>query len=83
MKSLPLRCAVLLTALMPFPVLGKTVYWDSNADTPGAGLTPTGTWGTSSFWTEDSTGATATTAWVAGDTAALAGQMRWTLIRLR
>src|SRR5262245_53870970 len=41
-------------------------YWDSNGATPGAGLTPTGTWGTSAFWSPDSTGASATGAWVSG-----------------
>ncbi|OYV03832.1 MAG: hypothetical protein CFE26_20095, partial [Verrucomicrobiales bacterium VVV1] len=35
-----------------------TLYWDSNGTgTAGAGATPTGTWGSSVFWTTDSTGA--------------------------
>ena len=35
-----------------------TLYWDSNGTaTAGAGVTPTGTWGSSVFWTTDSTGA--------------------------
>ena len=32
------------------------LYWDSNGTTAGAGTTPTGTWGTSNFWSTDSTG---------------------------
>ena len=37
-----------------------SLYWDSNGTTPGAGTTPAGIWGTSTFWTTDSTGASAT-----------------------
>lgn len=44
-------------------------YWDSNGVTAGAGTAPAGTWGTSTFWSTDSTGATATTAWASGDIA--------------
>ena len=37
---------------------GATFYWDADGTgTAGAGATPTGTWGTSAFWTTDSTGA--------------------------
>jgi len=39
------------------------LYWDSNGATAGAGATPTGIWGTSTFWGTDSTGQTATTAY--------------------
>lgn len=35
-----------------------SLYWDSNGTgTAGAGTTPTGTWGSSVFWSTDSTGA--------------------------
>jgi len=32
------------------------LYWDSNGTTTGAGVTPTGTWGTSAFWSTSSAG---------------------------
>src|SRR3954471_1929008 len=42
-----------------------TQYWDGNDGVAGAGAAPSGTWGTSNFWTTDSTGATAgTTGWL-------------------
>lgn len=31
-------------------------YWDSNVAAPGAGTTPTGTWGTNNFWTTSEPG---------------------------
>ena len=37
-----------------------TLYWDSNSTTAGAGTTPSGTWGVSTFWSTDSTGNSAT-----------------------
>lgn len=40
---------------------GAPYYWDSNAATAGAGVTPTGTWGTDAFWSTSSTGVAATT----------------------
>jgi len=55
--------------LAPCSVHAALSYWDGNGTTAGAGATPTGTWGTSTFWSTDSTGATATTAWTAGNTA--------------
>ncbi len=63
--SLPL---LMLCAGSPF-AFAADVYWDSNGITPGAAATPTGTWGTSSFWSPDATGAVATAAWLSGDTA--------------
>jgi len=47
----------------------QTLYWDSNGATPGAGTTPTGTWGTSAFWSTDPTGSVSTGAWTSGDSA--------------
>src|SRR5262249_32908825 len=42
-------------------------YWDANGATAGAGGPgPTGTWGTSSFWTADSAGTTPTGNWIPG-----------------
>ena len=35
-------------------------YWDANGTTAGAGSTPTGTWGTDSFWNTDSAGGSGT-----------------------
>lgn len=37
------------------------LYWDGNGTVSGAGATAVGTWGTSSFWNTDSTGAAAGT----------------------
>lgn len=38
----------------------QELYWDSNGATTGAGTTPTGTWGTSAFWSTDQFGTSAT-----------------------
>lgn len=58
--------------LLPPPVFA---FWDANGSVAGAGgPTPTGTWGTDSFWSGDLDGMTATTGWtVAGDAAFSAG----------
>src|SRR5437868_3823005 len=47
-----------------------TYYWDANG-TSTAAVAATGTWGTSAFWTTDSSGAAAggSVAWVAGSNA--------------
>ena len=42
------------------------LYWDSNGTTAGAGATPTGTWGTSTFWSTVFDGTAATAAWTSG-----------------
>ena len=39
------------------------MYWDGNGATAGAGANPTGTWGTSAFWTTSSLGTNPTTAY--------------------
>jgi autotransporter-associated beta strand protein len=39
------------------------MYWDSNGATAGAGVTPTGTWGASDFWSTSSAGTVATPAY--------------------
>jgi autotransporter-associated beta strand protein len=46
----------------------STYYWDTNGTATTAAAV-TGTWGTSAFWSTDSTGASATAAWVAGSNA--------------
>lgn len=58
---------VLFTATLPAAVK----YWDLNGDAVGAGgASPAGTWDTStSNWTLDPTGSSATTAFTAGDAA--------------
>jgi len=38
------------------PAAATPLYWDQNGITAGAGVDPTGTWGTSDFWNSDSTG---------------------------
>ncbi|EDY20865.1 autotransporter-associated beta strand repeat protein [Chthoniobacter flavus Ellin428] len=39
---------------------GASLYWDTNGTTAGSGAA-TGTWGSSAFWSTDSTGSSATT----------------------
>jgi autotransporter-associated beta strand protein len=63
---------ILVSAIAPVTVKAADAYWDSNGVTPGAGATPTGTWGTDLFWSPDATGALATGAWVSGDVAIFA-----------
>ena len=60
-------CLALATTalLLNHPATAATLYWDTNGTTAGAGATPTGIWGTNTFWTTDSTGASATTAYTA------------------
>lgn len=45
------------------------LYWDSNGVDVGAGVTPTGTWGTDAFWSADPAGVSVTGAWTPGETA--------------
>ena len=64
----------LITSLISLVLGGASAqaalsYWDSNGATPGAGATPTGTWGVDSFWSADPSGSVATAAWNSGDTA--------------
>ncbi len=49
--------------------LGAAGYWDGNDTAPGAGATPTGTWGANPFWSPDSNGVSPPVAWTSGDTA--------------
>lgn len=52
-------------ALLSAPVAdAATLYWDSNGSTAGAGTTPTGTWGTSAFWSANAAGTVTTAATV-------------------
>ncbi len=69
-----MKPALQLLALMFCLATGNHVqagvrYWDGNGDTPGAGLTPTGTWGTNAYWNTNAEGTAVTTAWTANDTA--------------
>jgi len=52
-----LACALVLA---PISARATSLYWDDNGTTAGASSTPTGTWGTDSFWNSDSTGVTNT-----------------------
>jgi uncharacterized repeat protein (TIGR01451 family) len=45
------------------------LYWDSNGTDPGAGVTPTGIWGTDAFWNTLLDGTGATGAWTPGSLA--------------
>ena len=48
-------------ALLALPQMdAATLYWDGNSTTAGAGTTPTGTWGTSTFWSSNSAGTSST-----------------------
>lgn len=42
-----------------------SLYWDANSTAAGAGSAPSGTWGISAFWNDNSTGGTPTTAFTA------------------
>ena len=44
-------------------------YWDGNGTSAGAGTTPTGTWGSSNFWSATSGGTSVPAAWTSGNTA--------------
>ena len=56
----------------PRLMMSTTLYWDTNGST--AGLGGTGTWNTTATnWTTDSTGSSATQAWVSGSDAVFAG----------
>jgi autotransporter-associated beta strand protein len=59
----------LAMALSIKPSQAQTSYWDSNDITAGAGATPTGTWGTSTFWSASVTGEVVTTGWTSGNVA--------------
>ena len=69
--AMPVAILVALAIQFIAPsAFAATVYWDSNGTVAGAGATPTGTWGTSTFWNATSTGLTTTpAAWLSGDTA--------------
>lgn len=66
-----LASAVVVTlagfAMQPSAQAGN-LYWDTNAATAGSG-NAAGTWDTGTNWSTDSTGASATTAWVNGESA--------------
>ena len=69
MKKHPLFLAVLLSTAAASRVGATTVYWDTNADSPGAGNPANGAW-TGAFWSLDPEGQLpVTTPWVANDTA--------------
>lgn len=42
--------------LIASPAHSETLFWDSNGTSAGAGLDPTGTWGSDPFWTTSSVG---------------------------
>ena len=69
MKKKPLILAALVTIAAPMSPCSATLYWDSNDSDSGAGTTPTGTWGTSAFWSSDSLGEAATGGWTAAEAA--------------
>lgn len=70
MKKHPLFLAALLSSATASPVGAATVYWDSNAETPGAGAAPAGDWAASFFWSPDAAGESSDPlGWVSGDVA--------------
>ena len=58
-----LFCAAGVHALLANEVQAGSYYWDSNGTAAGGGLTPSGTWGVSGFWTLNSAGTTSTFAY--------------------
>ena len=65
--------ATVVLATTPLSVQAADLYWDSDDATPGAGgATPTGTWGTDSYWSTSADGDLATGAWTAGEIAVFA-----------
>ena len=69
MKKSPFFFAALIAAAAPISLSAATVYWDGNDTVTGAGGTPTGTWGSSLFWSPDMAGEATTVGWTAGDAA--------------
>lgn len=72
-KTRPTSTRATATLLAAFGLItaqaasAQTLYWDTNGDTAGAGVTATGTWNASNTnWTTDSTGSSATVAYTAG-----------------
>ncbi|MFN7140944.1 MAG: autotransporter-associated beta strand repeat-containing protein, partial [Limisphaerales bacterium] len=66
MKKLVITaCVTMLCASLQAQLL----YWDSNGTAAGAGATPTGNWGTDSFWNTSSAGTDTPGAWTPGATA--------------
>ncbi|MFZ4776591.1 MAG: beta strand repeat-containing protein [Terrimicrobiaceae bacterium] len=56
-----LATMVLITSLIASHDLqATTYYWDANSTTPGAGITPNGTWGTNLYWSTSSSGVATT-----------------------
>ena len=52
---------IFITGTLAADVRAASWYWDANGGTTaGAGDTPNGTWGTSSFWNSNSTGGSGT-----------------------
>jgi fibronectin-binding autotransporter adhesin len=70
MKLVGAAACVALGLVMAGSARGD-LFWDSDGATAGgsANTVAPGTWGTSNFWSTDSTGAAATGAWVAGENA--------------
>ncbi len=52
--------------VLSYTALDPGLFWDANGDVAGAGVTPTGTWGTSDFWSTSPAGTTVPAAWIAG-----------------
>ena len=64
MSSAVLGFGLLLLLIMGLtrPVQAASLFWDNTGATAGTTASPTGIWGTDSFWSTDSTGASATAA---------------------
>ena len=60
-KRLFAAAAIIVSLVVVRGLHATNYYWDSNGATVGAGVTPTGTWGTDPFWSTNSSGTSATT----------------------
>ena len=72
-KTLALLSTIAWSILLCCPAHAAIKYWDLNGPTAGAGTAPAGAWNTtSSNWSTDSTGSSATTTYLDTDSAVFA-----------
>jgi autotransporter-associated beta strand protein len=63
-------CSIALACLTTRTFVDAAIYWDTNGATPGAGVTPSGTWdNVTSNWSSDINGTSPTQLWSSGEVA--------------